>query len=161
LECKNPRKIDYSGVEDVPAEQAWAQLTAAVEDRDLDDVKEAAQRYFKACPEATYIDMEKAFRNQDIKVYLIAIEKELAVTYTNMDLQGNLDKKFSINWRFSDKPARPKENELWPSTPEENLERLADAGVPVDRGVPKWSVALLSAVVIPFANFSKVRIVTN
>jgi hypothetical protein len=94
--------------------------------------------------------MEKAFRNQDIKVYLIGIEKELAVTYTNMDLQGNLDKKFTVNWRLSDKPARPKENDLWPSAPEENLERLADAGVPVDRGIPKWSVSFVSAVVITF-----------
>lgn len=86
--------------------------------------------------------MESAFRSQDVNVYLIAIEKELAVTYTNMDLQGNLDKKFTINWRFSDKPARPREAEVWPATPEENLERLADAGAPVDRGVPKWSVSL-------------------
>ena len=95
--------------------------------------------------------MEKGFRSQDIKVYLIGMEKELALTYTNMDLQGNLDKKYTVNWRFSDKPARPKENEFWPKTPEENLERLADAGVPVDRGVPKWSVSLLSVVVIHFA----------
>ncbi|TVY19700.1 Cellular nucleic acid-binding protein-like [Lachnellula arida] len=139
MECKNPRKIDYSGVDDVAAEEAWAQITAAAEDNDLDDVKAAALRYFKACPETTYVDMEKGFRSQDIKVYLIAIEKELLVTYTNMDLQGNLGKKYTVNFRFSDVPHRPREKELWPSTPEENLERLADAGVPVDVGVPKCS----------------------
>jgi hypothetical protein len=140
LNCENPRKIDYSAVEDVPAEVAWEQIRAAAEDRDIDDIKEAAQKYFKACPDATYVDMEGAFRTQDFKVYLIAIEKELAMTYTNMDLQGNLDKKYTVTWRLSDKPSRPKENDFWPASPEENLERLADAGVPVDRGVPKWSV---------------------
>ncbi|TVY13955.1 Efflux pump rdc3 [Lachnellula arida] len=29
MECKNPRKIDYSGVDEVAAEEAWAQITAA------------------------------------------------------------------------------------------------------------------------------------
>ncbi len=53
-----------------------------------------------------------------------------------MDLQGNLDKKYSVTWRWSDKAARPKEKDIWP-TPEENAERLLDAGEPVDRGVVK------------------------
>ncbi|KAF8856463.1 hypothetical protein BDZ45DRAFT_466197 [Acephala macrosclerotiorum] len=55
-----------------------------------------------------------------------------------MDLQGNLDKKYTIQWRWSPKSARPKEAGGWP-TPEDNLERLADAGEPVDRGIPKCS----------------------
>ena len=55
-----------------------------------------------------------------------------------MDFQGNLDKKFSVTWRWSDKPARPKEKDSWPS-PEENAERLQDAGEPVDRGIVKCS----------------------
>jgi hypothetical protein len=56
-----------------------------------------------------------------------------------MDLQGNLGKKYTVTWRLSDKPLRPKEKDSWPTTPEENLERLEDAGVPVDRGIPKCS----------------------
>lgn len=155
MDCENPRKIDYSGVEDVAAEVAWAQIKAAAEDRDLDDVKEAAQKYFKACPDTTYVDIEKGFRAQDMGVYLIAIEKELAVTYTNMDLQGKLDKKYTVNWRFSDKPSRPKEKEFWPATAEGNLERLADAGIPVDRGVPKWLVFLLLSLQSRDTNFSE------
>ncbi|TVY80499.1 ATP-dependent RNA helicase glh-4, partial [Lachnellula suecica] len=135
--CEAPRKLDYSHVEDVPAEKAWEEIQKAVEERDIDDIKEAAQKYFKACPETTYVDMEKGFRAQELGVYLIALEKELAITYTNVDLQGNLEKKYTVNWRLSEKPGRPKEAEGWPATPEENLERLADAGVPVDRGVPK------------------------
>jgi hypothetical protein len=109
-----------------------------VAERDLDDVKEAAEKYIKANPDATYLTLEKAFRSQDLNIYLIAVEKELTMTYTNMDLQGNLDKKYTIQWRWTPKAARPKEAEGWP-TPEENLERLTNAGVPIDRGVPKCS----------------------
>jgi hypothetical protein len=55
-----------------------------------------------------------------------------------VDLQGNLDKKYSVTWRWSDKPARPKEKDSWP-TAAENAERLQDAGEPVDRGIVKCS----------------------
>ena len=55
-----------------------------------------------------------------------------------VDLQGNLDKKYTVTWRWSDKAARPKEKDGWPS-PAENLERLEDAGEPVDRGIVKCS----------------------
>lgn len=67
------------------------------------------------------------------------MEKELAITYTNMDLQGNLDKKYTVSYRLSPKHQRPKEKDAWPKTPEENLTRLADAGEAVDRGIPKCS----------------------
>ena len=100
-------------------------------------MKEAVAMYIKATPDATYIDLEKAFRNQELNLYLIALEKELAITFTNMDLQGNLEKKYSVSWRKSGKHARPKEKELWPETAEQNMERLLDAGEPVDRGLPK------------------------
>jgi len=56
-----------------------------------------------------------------------------------VDFQGVLDKKHSVSWRWGDKPARPKEKDAWPPTPAENYERLADAGEPVDRGIPKCS----------------------
>ncbi|KAI1270582.1 hypothetical protein F5Y18DRAFT_16554 [Xylariaceae sp. FL1019] len=106
----------------------------------MDDVKEAVQLYVKAVPETTYVDLEEAFRIQDMGVYMIAIEKPaLLPGFTNMDFQGNLEKKFSITYRFSDKPARPRERELWPSSTEENLERLKDAGEVVERGLAKCS----------------------
>lgn len=137
VECKSPRKVEYPGVEDVPSEEAWHAMKLAAEERDLDDVMEAAYKYLKAAPQATYHQLEMAFRLQKMGIYLIALEKELSITYTNMDLQGNLDKKYTVTWRFSDKPMRPKERDIWPSTLEENLERLTDAGTPVDRGIPK------------------------
>lgn len=139
LECKNPRKIDRSNIPDVAAEVAWAELKVASEGRDLDDIKEAAMKYIKATPDATYLQLENAFRAQNMNIYLICIEKEIAVTYTNMDLQGNLDKKYSISWRLSPNHQRPKEKDSWPESPEENLTRLQDAGEPVDRGIPKCS----------------------
>ncbi|KUJ18422.1 uncharacterized protein LY89DRAFT_48531 [Mollisia scopiformis] len=136
LTCENPRKINRDHVKDVSGEVAWEALRAAVLDHDLDDLKEAAEQYIKANPDTTYLTLEKAFRSQGLGVYLIAIEKELGITYTNMDLQGNLDKTYNVQWRWSPKSARPKEADGWP-TPEENLERLNDAGVAVDRGIPK------------------------
>jgi hypothetical protein len=139
LDCKNPRKIDRSHIPDVPAEDAWIELKTASDERDLDDIKDAAMKYIKATPDATYLQLENAFRAQKMNIYLIAMEKELTLTYTNMDLQGNLDKKFSVSWRLSPNHQRPKEQDAWPASPEENLERLKDAGEPVDRGIPKCS----------------------
>jgi hypothetical protein len=96
-------------------------------------------KYIKATPDATYVELENAFRAQNMNIYLIGMEKELALTYTNMDLQGNLDKKYSVSWRLSANHQRPKEKDFWPASPEENLARLQDAGEPVDRGIPKCS----------------------
>ncbi|KAI0903285.1 hypothetical protein F4823DRAFT_619193 [Ustulina deusta] len=140
VECKNPRKIDRSHVEEVHAEAAWSKLIEGVQENDLDDVKEAIQQYVKACPDTTYIELETAFRTQKIELYLIAMESQAMVpTLTNMDLQGNLDKKYRVNYRFDKNPARPREREFWPKDDEENQSRLEDAGEPVNRGLTKCS----------------------
>ncbi|ESZ94433.1 hypothetical protein SBOR_5151 [Sclerotinia borealis F-4128] len=139
LDCKNPRKIERNDVEDVEAAVAWANLIKQSEEGDFDDMKEEAMKYIKASPDATYPQLEKAFRAQNVPIYLIAMEKELTQTFTNMDLQGHLDRKYTVSWRKSSKHSRPKEKENWPATPEENLERLADAGEAVDRGIPLCS----------------------
>lgn len=114
-------------------------MVAAGEERDLDDFKAACKKYTKATPDATYQQLEQAFRGQNFPFYLIAIEKELTETFTNMDLQGNLDRQYTVSYRLSPKHQRPKEKEGWPASPEENIERLANAGEPVDRAVPKCS----------------------
>lgn len=139
FECKNPRKMKYDGVETIPAEKAWEQMRAASDDRDLDEFKDGLQKYLKATPDATYVQLEGAFRTQHLNFYFIAMEKELQETFSNMDLQGNLGKKYSVSLRKSEKHQRPKEKELWPTSPEENLARLADCGEPVNRGIPKCS----------------------
>jgi len=83
LECKNPRKIDRSKLPELEPSVAWEKVKEAVAERDLDDVKEAAQAFFKAIPDTTYPQLEKAFRANNMGIYLIAIEKELQPTFTN------------------------------------------------------------------------------
>ena len=129
----------YEGVKDAPAEQSWAEMKVASDQRDLDDFKEALKKYLKATPDATYQQLETAFRGQSFNVYLIGLEKELAMTLTNIDLQGKADKKYTVSYRLSPNHQRPKEKDFWPSGPEENLARLEDAGEVFDRGVPKCS----------------------
>lgn len=137
-ECKAPRKIDRGRVPEVMPEIAWKELEVACEARDMDDVKSAIEKYLKALPMTTYLELELGFRNQDLGVYLIALKREITEILTLMDLQGNLDREYTVNWRFSDKPQRPKEHEGWPNK-EENLERLKNAGDPVDRFISKCS----------------------
>ena len=60
-------------------------------------------------------------------------------TYTLMNLNGKLDCKYHVGFFFSDKPPRGSLKEGWPPSPEENNARLKDAGVPVERGIPKCS----------------------
>jgi hypothetical protein len=54
-----------------------------------------------------------------------------------IDLQGVLDREYSIGFFFSPKPTRAALRERWPSSPEENLERMSNAGMPYERKVPK------------------------
>ncbi|KAL9941767.1 hypothetical protein ACHAQF_002486 [Verticillium nonalfalfae] len=137
-ECNNPRKIDYSGVEDVTSDEAWTAMQDAVEERDVFDFKEELRKYMKHHPETTYLDLEEAFRAQDMNVYCIATKREhLLDTMTNMDLQGNLGKEYTVSFRFSPKPERERERETWPKDKEENLERLANAGEPAPTGKPR------------------------
>lgn len=138
VDCKVPRKVDRSHLPDLPGAEAWKCLDVAIRERDLDDVKEAVQIYIKALPETTYVDLEGALRNQGYKLYLIPREKpNMVATLTNMDFQGNMGKKYTVNYRFDNRPARPNERDGWPANQEEVMERLADAGEVVPRWVPK------------------------
>ncbi|KAL1847537.1 hypothetical protein VTK73DRAFT_10328 [Phialemonium thermophilum] len=137
-QCEAARKIDRSRYEDLSVEEAWNLIAKAAADEEADEVKEAIQTYVKAVPDTTYVQLEEAFRTQDLKLWLIAIEKpHLASTLTNMDLQGHLERKYTVTYRFSPNPPRPREREVWPPSPEENLERLKNAGDVVERGLVK------------------------
>jgi hypothetical protein len=85
----------------------------------------------------TYVELEKEFRNRGYKVYLIAMEKEIESTQTIVSLQGKIGCKYAVFYFFSDKPQRPNMKERWPKSAEENLERLENAGVPMDSGIVK------------------------
>lgn len=113
-------------------------LETAISERDIDDIKEKVQIYIKAQPETTFPELEKALRSQGYGLYLIPLERaNLSITLTNMDLQGTLNKKYTVNYRLSDKPRRATEKEGWPENHEEVMERLADAGDVVPCGLPK------------------------
>lgn len=98
---------------------------------------QAFKVYTKAASDATYDELEMAFRAQNFQTYLIATENELPKTHTYINLQGELDKTFKVGFHLSSKPKRETAKQGWPETPEENLERLKDAGLPMERGIPK------------------------
>lgn len=100
-------------------------------DRDAIELKDILPKLFKHHPDMTYIELENTFREKDLKVWIIAMERVMLPTMLLMDLQGNLGKQWCISYRFSPKADRPKEFEAWPKSLEENMERLADAGEPV------------------------------
>jgi hypothetical protein len=88
-------------------------------------------------PELTFPQLEKECRARKLNVYLIAMEKEHGDTYTVVNMQGEIEKKYCVFYFTSDKPQRPTMKDRWPESAEDNTERLADAGVAVDRGIPK------------------------
>lgn len=139
-ECKNARKVDRSHLPTMTGEEAWKLLEKAIIDADMDEIKEKIQIYVKAQPDITFVELEKALRSQGYALYLIPlIKSSLSITLTNMDLQGNLGKKYTVNYRISDKPRRKTEREGWPANHDEVLARLADAGDVVPLGQPKCS----------------------
>ncbi|MCJ1353730.1 MAG: hypothetical protein MMC33_003717 [Icmadophila ericetorum] len=143
LECKEKRAKDFSNVEEATPEDAWAMIKVADETDndfggvDLDAMKKAIQVYVKAQPDATFAQIELGFRAQEFRTYLIAVQKEKVDNITIVDLQGEIDKTYQISFQLSEKPRRRNDRQGWPKTPEENLERLKDAGFPEERHVPR------------------------
>lgn len=128
-------KLNLNNVADKTVDEAWAMLTQASEERDLDDFKDAVKILSKASPEITYVELEQEFRKRGFSVYLIGLTKESGPTWTNVDLQGNTGKEFAIGYFFSEAYQRPTLKDKWPETPAVNLKRLANVGTPMDRGV--------------------------
>lgn len=56
-----------------------------------------------------------------------------------MSFDGKLGLKFQLQFQLSPKPKRKALSEGWPSSPEENMQRLEYAGEVVDKGVPLCS----------------------
>lgn len=135
--CEAPRAIDRSHLPNKSIQEAWDMIVEAAKEKEVTDVKEAIQIYLKASPETTYVQLEEALRAQDVNLWLIAIEKPVMSTMTNMDLQGGLNKTYTVTYRFQWNPPRPRDRDLWPADVAENLERLKDAGEVVARGIPK------------------------
>jgi hypothetical protein len=119
-------------------DEALAKIKTACAERDLDDAKEGVQEYVKAVGgDVTYRQLQSMFIREEINFWLIAAERQLVSVFTNMNLQGQTGKKYTISYRFSEKPERPREAELFPKSREELLNRLDDAGEVVDTGLRK------------------------
>lgn len=137
-DCQNARVINRDHIADVHPDEALAKIKTACAERDVDDAKEAVQEYVKSVGgDVTYRQLQTMFVDNGIKLWLIAAERRLVNVFTNMDLQGHTGKKYSISYRFSEKPERPREAESFPKSREELLERLDDAGEVVDSGLRK------------------------
>ncbi|KAJ5898953.1 Zinc knuckle CX2CX4HX4C [Penicillium taxi] len=139
-ECTNKRKLNLDDVEDMNPEVAWAMMKAASapgKDRDIDDFRKAFGSFSKANPDITYLEIEMLFRAERFPVYLIAMQKEHEPVITLIDLQGNIDRKYMVGFHFSADAPKKSMRERWPESPEENMERLANCGLPFDRRAMK------------------------
>jgi len=129
--------IDGLGIPDMPADDAWKMLEAADADKDVDDIRTAMLAYAKAHPAVTFEELESVFRGSEFNTHLIAKQQEVADTHTIVNIQGQIDQEFVVSIQFSAEPRRKAFAEGWPETPEINMERLAKAGITMDRMVQK------------------------
>src|SRR5690606_27675434 len=115
--CDKARKINRDDVADVSPEEAWEKIKEDAADKVIDDAKEAVQEYVKALDgTSTYKDIQLGLIEANINLWFIPRERDLLGAFTNMDLQGNVDKKYTVSYRFSENPSRPREREGWPET---------------------------------------------
>ncbi|KAJ5976062.1 zinc knuckle transcription factor (CnjB) [Penicillium waksmanii] len=136
-DCKANRKFDLNQVADKLPEEAWAMMKGASEEKEIGEFRDALQIYAKACPDETFQTIGKKMRDESFKISLIALEKPTEDVISLIDLQGKLDRQYVVGFFYSDKPQRANLRERWPETPEDNLERLQNAGLPYDRQVMK------------------------
>jgi hypothetical protein len=144
------------GIDQLTVEEAWSSLENADKEKDVDDIKKVCRiprlmctlanppllhkaivAYAKAFPELTFPELESGFRDASMNTYLIAKEQQVSDTHIIVNLQGKGDQTYVVSIQFSNKPRRAKFAEGWPNTPEDNMVRLAEAGFPMDRMVPK------------------------
>ncbi|KAK4626220.1 DNA-binding protein HEXBP [Fulvia fulva] len=120
------------GIQDMPAEEAWAALEAADKEKEIEDIKKAIYSYAKAFPELTFEELENTFRDAGMNTYLIAKEQPVSDMHTIVNLQGKQELRYVVSFQWSDKPRRAKFAEGWPESKEDNLTRLAEAGFVMD-----------------------------
>lgn len=117
--------------------EAWKMLQEASDDLDVDDFKDAIKILSKANPAVTYAQLERELRKRCSNMYLIGLKKEVSPAYTNVNLQGETGKTHTLGvFARSAACPRPILMDAWPKDTTENLERLGDSGVPMERGVP-------------------------
>ena len=127
----------YKVNNELTAEEAWAALKNADDDKDVDEIKKCILAYAMAYSELTLYDLESSFRDAGFKTFLIAKEQAISVTHTIVNLEGKPGQKFVVSLQWADKPCRAKFAEGWPNSKEENMARLAEAGFILDGFVTK------------------------
>ena len=137
-ECSANRLFSAYKVDtELTAEEAWAALKKADGDKDVEEIKKGILAYAKSYPELTLYDLESAFRDADFNTFLVAKEQAISVTHTIVNLEGKPDQKFVVSIQWTDKPRRAKFSQGWPSSKEDNMARLAEAGFILDGFVTK------------------------
>ncbi|KAK4973438.1 hypothetical protein LTR42_005424 [Elasticomyces elasticus] len=126
---------DSLNIKEMPAEDAWKMLEAADTDKDVDDIKSAMLHYARAYPDLRYEELEQVFRDAEMNTYLIAKQQEVGKTHTIVNFQGKEDQEYVVSIQFSAKPRRAAMAESYPSSPEDNLVRLAKAGFPMSNNL--------------------------
>lgn len=112
-------------------------LKEASDDIEIGDFREAVEVLAKALDgNLSYVDLEKECRKKDFNIYLIALKKDVAIAYTNVDPAGNIGKTYTLAYYASASCPRPILMPMWPKDAADNLARLEDVGVPMERGVP-------------------------
>ncbi|KAK5796065.1 hypothetical protein VI817_005350 [Penicillium citrinum] len=135
--CQANRKFDLNHVADKLPEEAWDLMKAASDEKEIGSFREALQIYSKSCPEETFESIGKKMRDENFNIHLIALTKPPEDVISLIDLQGQLDREFVVGFFFSDKAQRANLRERWPTSTEENIERLQNAGLPYDRQIMK------------------------
>ena len=127
------RKINYDHVKDFDAESAWNLMTLANAEDDMDEFKEHMWEYIKACAPITMDSLETGFRSNDFRYYLQSLTTEVTFDKCIIGPSGQTDCEFTWMLGRSSKPnrARALKGRLAANS-EENIERLAKAGVLVD-----------------------------
>lgn len=137
-ECTANRLLAAYKVDtELTAEQAWEALQKADAEKDVEEIKKSILAYAKAYPELTLYDLESSFRDANFNTYLIGKEQAISVTHTIVNLEGKPGQKFVVSVQWADKPRRAKFAEGWPTSKEDNMARLAEAGFVLDGFVTK------------------------
>jgi hypothetical protein len=119
VDCNNNYSFDMNGIPDMTEGECWNLIKKASDEVDMDDFKDALKALQKSCPELTYPALEKQLRARNHRFYIIALDKDIGGAYTNVNLQGEINKKYAVSFFKSAKPPRPLMVAKWPKDPED------------------------------------------
>lgn len=71
-DCTNAYKVYGNDVEDLDPDEAWQKCMAADTDDDLDNFKKYFSAYCKAAPTMDFPTLQTAFREANMKTWLVA-----------------------------------------------------------------------------------------